>query len=65
MTQNDHLKLLKAGFTIIRRDYQRLVIKCKMGERTQWHDLEKGFAFKAALDRKAKELLELPNCVEN
>lgn len=64
MTQNDQLKLLKVGFTIIRRDYQRLAIKCKMGKRTQWHDLEKDFASKAALNRKAKELLKLPNCVE-
>ena len=58
MTSSDHIKVMKQGFVIIRRDYQNLTIKHITASNYNWRTLEKGFASKAALDRRAKELLE-------
>lgn len=56
MTQSDQLKVIKAGFTIIRADLFRMVIKTKRGS-FEWRTLEKGFASKAAIQRRMIELL--------
>lgn len=58
LTNNDAQKLIKAGFTIIRADYQRLVIKYKGKGQCEWKDLEKGFLSRAGLERRMKELLK-------
>lgn len=58
LSQNDQIKLIKAGFTIIRADLQRLAIKHKSNGRYDWRDLEKGFASRAALQRRIYELLK-------
>ncbi|MCZ2084136.1 MAG: hypothetical protein LC112_07660 [Flavobacteriales bacterium] len=65
MTQKDQEKIMRIGFQIIRRDYQNLLIKQKDAKNSNWHNLESGFASKAALDRRMKELLELDLIVED
>lgn len=64
MTQSDQLKVLKAGFTIIRADLFRMAIKIKKSS-FDWRILEKGFASKAALERRIKELLKDPQTIED
>lgn len=63
----DVLKLLKAGFTIIRADNINLKIKCKSYDnRTpEWTTLEKDFTSKAAVRRKMDELLENKKIIED
>lgn len=39
MTAKDQLKLLAAGFTIIRADPYNLKVKAKTKERPEWHNL--------------------------
>ena len=57
MTQNDQMKLLNAGYTLIRRDYVRMAIKQKTTHRFDWHNLVDGFTTKKALNDRASELL--------
>lgn len=64
MTQADQLKVLNAGFTIIRADLFRMAIKIKKSG-FDWRILEKGFASKAALERRMKELLKDPQTIED
>lgn len=64
MTQADQLKIIKAGFTIIRADLFRMAIKTKKGS-FEWRTLEKGFPSKAALDRRMKELLKDSHTIED
>lgn len=65
MTQRDQLKVIRAGFTIIRRDEHNLKIKMKNKEHSNWVTLYNGFASKAALNRKMNELLELNLMIED
>lgn len=69
MTAKDQLKLLDAGFTIIRADYERLKIKSKTKERPEWHFLEgaspTGFGTKAGLRSRMDHLLTSPLIVED
>lgn len=64
MTQSDQLKVLNAGFTIIRADLFRMAIKTKKSG-FDWRILEKGFPSKAALERRMKELLKDPQTIED
>lgn len=64
MNAKDHLKLMKSGFSIIRADMFRLQIKIKSGMQ-DYRILEKGFASKAAVERRMKELLQDDMTVED
>ncbi|MCO5254185.1 MAG: hypothetical protein M9892_07480 [Bacteroidetes bacterium] len=64
MNAKDHLKLMKSGFSIIRADMFRLQIKIKSGMQ-DYRILEKGFASKAAVERRMKELLKDDMTVED
>ena len=58
MDQKSQLKVIKAGFHIIRIDDQPTPrIKVKDKKSTEWRTLEKDFASKAARDRRFNELL--------
>jgi len=65
MDLNSQNKVLKAGFTIIRKDDQpQPRIKCKQFEFSEWRTLEK-FDTKAARDRRFKDLLHDSNIIED
>jgi hypothetical protein len=58
MDQKSQLKVIKAGFHILRCDDQPSPrIKVKDKNHTEWSTLEKDFASKAARDRRFEELL--------
>jgi hypothetical protein len=58
MTMSDQLKVIKAGFVLIRADeYPTIRIKIKDGKSMEWRTLEK-FETKAARDRKMRDLLK-------
>lgn len=69
MNATDQQKLVNAGFTIIRKeDFNmngQMRIKTKGAGSHEWKTLEKGFATKAALERRMKELLQDPKTVED
>jgi hypothetical protein len=69
MNATDQQKVVNAGFTIIRKeDFNlngQMRIKTKGTGSHEWKTLEKGFATKAALDRRMKELLQDPKTVED
>lgn len=71
MNSTDQQKLINAGYTIIRREDQYtsdphlLRIKYKGNGFHEWRTLEKGFASKAALERRMKELLNDEKTVED
>lgn len=65
MTQKDQIKLLGAGFMIIRADYFRLQIKCKTFANADWKIAEKGFKTKLAMSNRMKELLQDLHTVED
>lgn len=65
MSENDHNKLLDAGFVIIRADRHNLKIKQKLPQRRTWHYLKMPIASKAALGRKMAELLTDKMTVED
>lgn len=65
MTAQDQLKLINKGFKIIRADMFRLQIKHKGSGTHDWKTLEKGFASKAAVERRMKELLSDKMTVED
>lgn len=66
LTKRDSLKITGAGFTIIRADESRLVIKAKTPLRpNDWFDLEAGFKSKAELKRQITRLLEKSYVIEN
>ena len=65
LNSRDVQKILKAGFTIIREDRQRLAIKCKTAKQAEWHTLKKDFASKAAMRRRMDELLISSKVIED
>lgn len=65
MTAQDQIKVLNAGFMILRRDYFRLKIKCKTKDFTEWRTLEKDFASKAEIDRRMNDLLKRKKVIED
>lgn len=66
MNGTDQQKLVRAGFTIIRKeDHIRLIIKFKGPGARDWRTLEKGFASKAALERRMNELLKDEKTVQD
>ena len=64
MNVKDQLKIINAGFRIIRADEQNLRIKEKSFVGMEWRTFEKGFASKAALGRRVRELLESNKIIE-
>lgn len=58
LSSKDQIKIINAGFTIIRADYERKVIKHKTFGQLEWKDMEKGFSSRAAVIRRMNELLE-------
>ena len=69
MTAKDQLKVIKAGFTIIRKEgaetFSGKKIKYKNKDQTEWAVLEKDFKSNAAMERKVKELLKVSTIVED
>lgn len=65
MNATDQLKVLKAGFTIIRAEMNTLKIKFKDRNNHDWKTLESGFSSKAALIRKKKEFLRMNLFIED
>lgn len=65
MTAQDQIKVLNAGFMILRRDYFRLKIKCKTKDFPEWRTLEKDFASKAEIDRRMTDLLKRRRVIED
>lgn len=61
----DVQKILTAGFTIIREDRERIVIKCKTEKQREWHTLKKDFPSKAAMRREMDKLLEISTIIED
>jgi len=61
----DVLKLLNAGFTIIRADNVNLKIKCKTKENTEWTTFQKDFKSKAELRRNMDEILKMKGIIED
>lgn len=64
MTGKDQEKIRKLGVKILRRDYSKLLIKCKDKEHSDWIILEK-FNTKTAVDKKMREMLENPLIIED
>lgn len=65
MTQKDQIKVINAGFTIIRADYFRMSIKFKSNLSTEWKTGEKGFKTKKELEERMKQLLEHSHFIED
>lgn len=65
MTQKDQLKVIRAGFKIIRADIFRMQIKFKDKWQPDWSILEKDFKTKKALQERMKELLNEPYVIED
>lgn len=65
MDQASQLKVIAAGFTIIRTDDQPSPrIKVKNKEHSEWATLKK-FETKAARDREYKELMKLSTIIND
>lgn len=65
MTIKDRIKIVEAGFTIIRADEHNLTIKKMAPGGHAWYILEKGFSSKKTLRRRMRELLENELIVED
>ena len=65
MTAKDQLKLLNAGFTIIRKEESAMKIKFKDRKNHDWKTLSSGFASKAALQREVDHLLKSSIIIED
>ena len=65
MTQKDQIKVMKAGFVIIREDKDNLLIKAKSIANTNWHTYLSGFKSYAELTRNKKFLLEALTYIED
>lgn len=63
MTAFDQMKLLNAGFMIIRRDENRRVIKAKTIHKPEWNIIER-FNTKSHLANRMKGILQNPKIVE-
>lgn len=61
----DVLKLIKAGFTIIRSDNENLKIKHKTKNVNDWKTYESGFNSKVELRKRMDELLKLTKTIED
>jgi len=62
MKERDLEKLTRAGFSILRIDYDKLRIKIRSGH-SAWKTLEKRGS-RAALDTRYNELLQHPKNIE-
>ncbi len=65
MTTKDQLKVIRAGFKIIRSDEHNLLIKFKDKHHSNWNVLSQGFKSKAELKRRMDELLKDVKTVED
>lgn len=65
MTSKDQLKVMRAGFIIVRKCYNEKHIKFKNKENLHWKIMESGFLSNAALDRKMNELLKQGLIIED
>lgn len=69
MTAKDQLKLINAGFTIIRKEGEKNLfgkkIKYKDAEHHEWATLYGNFVSNAAMQRKVTELLKMQTFVED
>lgn len=65
MTAKDQLKLLKAGFTIIRADEHQLLIKFKDKNHINWNLLSNGAKSKAELRRQMDTFLADEKTIED
>ncbi len=65
MTQRDQMKLLEAGYTLIRRNYTKMAITQKTTHRWDWHVRESGFTTKKHLNEQADSLLMDPMVIED
>lgn len=65
LNSKDVQKILKAGFTIIREDRERIAIKCKTEKQAEWHILKNGFTSKAAMRREMDSLLNRSTIIED
>ncbi|WP_395974215.1 hypothetical protein [Chryseobacterium cucumeris] len=65
MTQKDQVKVMRAGFKIIRADVQNLVIKFKDKDNLHWKTLQSDFKSKAALQRGMETLLKMQLFIED
>lgn len=64
LSQADQLKIINAGFIIIRADYENLRIKHKMKGVLHWKTFRSGFLSKSALEREMKALLTRGKVIE-
>lgn len=65
MNQRDQIKVINAGFTILRSEPQSLKIKFKDKENLNWRTLLGAFESKAALQRRMNELLQFSFTIED
>jgi hypothetical protein len=65
LNSRDVQKILKAGFTIIREDRERLLIKCKTEERNEWYTWEKNFKSKTEMRRRMDSYLKYDKVIED
>lgn len=65
MTSKDQLKVIRAGFTIIRADLHNLLIKKKDKDHLHWVTLKNGYSSKAQLQRAMTALLNDPKIIED
>lgn len=65
MTAKDQLKVIRAGFTIIRADEHNLQLKYKDKNNLNWKILRSDFSSKAALNREKKEFLKMNLFIED
>jgi hypothetical protein len=65
MNAKDQLKVIKAGFTILRVDWEKLQIKYKDSDHQEWCYYEHKYPSKASLKRDLTFLLRLPSHVED
>ena len=64
MTAKAQLKLLNAGFIIIRKEEPAMKIKYKSREHPEWRTNSCGYTSKAALQKGIDHLLESPYVLE-
>ena len=65
MTAKDQLKLLIAGFIIIRKDKPAMKIKYKSREHPEWRTLSGEYTSKASLQKEMDRLLKSSDIVED
>jgi hypothetical protein len=58
ISQEDRKKLVEAGFTVIRADYNEMVIKQSTKQSFEWHVKHKAIRTNSEMDLKLKELLK-------